>query len=72
MDVGMDADTGDTDIGDMVVVPFAGTGAIKAGIKAGIYADTWVGRGRYYADYYKNTGKKPRYYNKLTRRRIKW
>lgn len=69
------------DVGDIMAVtgedtatavPFAGTGVIKAGIKAGIYADNWAGRGRYYADYYKNTGKKPRYYNKVTRRRIRW
>lgn len=71
MDVDTDtADTGDMDIG----VPFVGmgTGIIKAGFNAGIYADNWAGRGKYYADYYKNTGKKPRYYNKVTRRRIRW
>lgn len=69
----MDVDTGTVDTGDSDTgVPFVGTGAIKAGFKAGIYADNWAGRGKYYDDYYKNTGKRPRYYNKLTRRRIKW
>lgn len=34
--------------------------------------DSWRMRGKYYADYYKNTGKRPKYYNKVTRRKIKW
>lgn len=45
-------------------------------VGAGYYAmqsvDKWRIRGDYYRDYYKNTGKKPKYYSKLTRRRYKW
>ena len=34
--------------------------------------DNWRKRGEYYKEYYKKTGKKPKYYNKITRKRVKW
>lgn len=72
MDV--DIGTADTEGSDTegTVVPFVGIAAIKSGFKAGYQADAWRLRGKYYDDYYKNTGKRPRYYSRLTRRRYKW
>lgn len=34
--------------------------------------DNWRKRGEYFDEYYKKTGKKPKYYNKITRKKIKW
>lgn len=33
--------------------------------------EDWRLRGRWYEDYYRNTGYRPRYYNSLKRKRIK-
>lgn len=48
----------------------------KYGPLAGFYAMNWVYdrqiRAKYYSDYYKNTGKRPKYYNKITGGRRKW
>lgn len=45
---------------------------VGAGFYSSVALDNWRIRGKYYDDYYKNTGKRPKYYSKLTRRRIKW
>ena len=46
--------------------------AVGASFGAMVAVDNWRQRGNYYKAYYKNTGKRPLYYNKLTRKRIKW
>lgn len=56
-------------IPDSDYYPYSGFGASFYGMVA---ADNWRIRGKYYDDYYKNTGKRPRYYSKVTRRRVKW
>lgn len=63
---------GPREVATVVAVPFGPAVGINAGFKVGVSADNWRIRGKYYDDYYKNTGKRPKYYNKLTRKRVKW
>lgn len=34
--------------------------------------DSWRMRGQYYDEYFKKTGKRPKYYNKVLRKKVKW
>lgn len=34
--------------------------------------DSWRMRGQYYDEYFKKTGKRPKYYNKVLRKKVRW
>lgn len=47
-------------------------GGIGAAFGAAVAIDNWRIRGEYYDAYYKNTGKRPRYYSKVLRKKVRW